>query len=173
MGIVKENGKWKNLKLADIPLMDSVVVEKIFENTFEGNGKFGVFYTTKVKCEGMEDVGLLLSSKQNDDWSKMPLGKVTITKSVKEIEFKNRDGGVTKKPVSIYTFESGEQSSNSTQPIKLTPSDLTDMEKEILEMCQAKDKDVFETLMATLTSYKAKFPDKIGDISEERVRSWL
>lgn len=173
MSILVEKGQWKNIYLKDIPLNESIIVTKTDEKVWENESKQfkdkqgnpSKFYTTKVGYEGHSGVGVLYSFKQNQDWKPLPNGEVKITRLVKELE-----GG---KLINNYVFEAVE--GNSSPSLTLTKEDkLTEMEQEILSMAKATGKsDYSELLFATLKTYKEKYPNKIGDISETRVRGWL
>jgi len=115
---IEKNGEFKNVRLNTIPLGESVVVEKIFDEGLKIETKFGFAYNHKFKYNG-EEVSTLMSETQNKEFEKFKKGdNINIKRVAKEALFNTKDGKKVSRVIGVYEFEKvgGETSSTPTQP---------------------------------------------------------
>lgn len=100
---IEQNGDFKNVKLGDIALNNSVIVNKVFEGGFEKEGKFGKFYTVNFEYKG-ERVGTIMTPKIFEQWKSLPQGQIKISRTAEEVEF-TKGGKQQKKLINVYKME--------------------------------------------------------------------
>jgi hypothetical protein len=164
----KNDIEYENFKLSGMDLGESVVVEKIFDKTFEGEGIYGTYYTTTLKYEGNE-YKTLFSSTQNQSWLELPNGMVKITKCAEERKF-NVKGKEIKKLVTFYKMESLEDNPEKKPDIKLfgeTTNGLSSDEKKIIDLWKEKGNGDIRQLKSTLETYKETGMNIRDDITDE------